>query len=150
MLCDIKNSRQLKNREAVQYQLIKTLKKANLLFSHCIKSSFLITCGDEWQGLLKYTCDYIDILDFFRRKMRHIDFYCGIGIGEISINNFELTVNQLDGPSFHLAREAMKIAKKNNYYVVIIEKKSDLNIVQYLPRNHKIIKSSVYHNNNIK
>ena len=60
MICDIKNSEQLENREEIQYQLIDTLKKANELFSSTIASPFIITLGDEWQGLLKFPCDYLE------------------------------------------------------------------------------------------
>lgn len=120
MICDIKNSKSLHNREAVQYQLIETIKEANERFSGMIASPFLITLGDEWQGLLNYPSDYQAILDFFHHKMENVDFYAGIGVGEVTIHNFELTVNQLDGPSFYKARESIKIAKQKNYHLVFI------------------------------
>jgi hypothetical protein len=121
MICDMKNSKSIKNREEAQNQLIQTLKEVNQMFSKELASSFIITIGDEWQGLLRYPCDYNVILSFFHQRLSNIDFYCGIGIGEISIHNFELTVNQLDGPSFHLARKALKIAKEANHSVVLIQ-----------------------------
>ena len=121
MICDIKNSSQLKNREAIQYKLIETIKNANDNFSAAIASPFLIILGDEWQGLLNYPCDYPAIYDFFKNSMKEIDFYCGIGVGDVTIHNFELTVNQLDGPSFHKARKAVKIAKQNNFSIVYIQ-----------------------------
>lgn len=121
MICDIKNSKALKNREAVQYKLIEAIKEVNSSYSSMIASPFLIILGDEWQGLIKYPGDYKSILEFFRKSMGEIDFYCGIGIGEILINNFELTVNQLDGPSFYKARKAIKIAKQYNYSIVCIQ-----------------------------
>ena len=120
IVCDIKNSKNIKNRESIQYQLIKTIKEANEFFATNIAAPFLIILGDEWQGLLNYPCDYTAILDFFHKKMEGIDFYCGIGIGEVAIHNFELTVNQLDGPSFYKARKAIRVAKQNNYNVVCI------------------------------
>lgn len=121
MICDIKNSKKLKNREAVQYKLIETLKNVNSSFKSYIASPFLITLGDEWQGLLKYPCDYLAILNYFKKNLEEINFYCGIGVGEIAIHNFELTVNQLDGSSFYKARKAIKIAKQHNYSIVYIQ-----------------------------
>lgn len=121
MICDIKNSRQLKDREAVQYKLIEALKEVNLKYRSHIASPFLITLGDEWQGLLNYPCDYLDIFNHFTNKLQGISFYCGIGVGDISIHNFELTVNQLDGPSFYKARKAIKVAKRNSYSIVYIQ-----------------------------
>lgn len=120
LICDLKNSRNLINREEIQYRIIDMLKLANDKFKDIIVSPFLITLGDEWQGLLTYPCDYIEIIDFFFNYLNDIDFYCGIGIGDVSIHNFELTVNQLDGPSFHRAREAVTYAKTNNLPVVIL------------------------------
>lgn len=121
MICDIKNSRHLQNRENVQYLLIEMLKEANTKFSNLIVNPFIITIGDEWQGLLKYPCDYSILIEHFHKILGSIDFYCGIGIGEIAIHNFELTVNQLDGPSFYLARSAIKTAKKYSYSLVLIQ-----------------------------
>lgn len=121
MIFDLKESRAIKNREAVQYKLIDTIKKANSNFQAYLASKFIITLGDEWQGLLKYPCDYYSVIEFFHKNLDDINFYCGLGIGEITIHNFELTVNQLDGPSFHLARKAINIAKENDYSMVLIQ-----------------------------
>ncbi|WP_315110086.1 SatD family protein [Clostridium intestinale] len=121
MVCDLKNSRTLSNRDEIQYILIDTLKKCNLTFKPYIVSPFIITLGDEWQGLLKENTPYLDIINFFKSELPdYIDFYTGLGIGDISINNYELTVNQLDGPSFHLARKAIKYAKKNQCSLAIL------------------------------
>ncbi len=120
IICDIKSSRKLKNREEVQYKIIDMLKKANTNFKDIIVSPFLITTGDEWQGLLKYPCDCKKLINFFNKFIPDIHFYTGIGIGDIYIHNFELTVNQLDGPSFYRARESLKYAKKHNIPLVIL------------------------------
>lgn len=121
MICDIKNSKQLRNRETVQYRLIETLKNANESFAPSIASPFLIILGDEWQGLLNFPCDYLAVLNYFRKSMEDVDFYCGLGVGEVAIHNFELTVNQLDGPSFYKARRAIRLAKQHDYSIVYIE-----------------------------
>lgn len=121
IICDLKDSSILENREDVQYKLIDMLKDTNIRFSSCIASSFVITIGDEWEGLISYPCDYAPILEYFHATLGSIDFYCGIGIGPISIHNFELTVNQLDGPSFHKARRAVRLAKRFNYSIITIQ-----------------------------
>lgn len=121
MVFDLKNSKQLQNREYIQYKLIDALKEVNEEYSNIIVSNFIITLGDEWQGLLKYPCHYQKIIDFFEKKLNPLDIYCGIGIGSISIHNFELTVNQLDGPAFYLAREAITNAKQKNLSLVILK-----------------------------
>lgn len=122
MVFDIKNSRKIKNRELIQNELITTIKLCNEQFNDIIASPFLIILGDEWQGLLKAHSDYKKVIAFFKEHLpEEILFYTGIGIGEIAINNLELTVNQLDGPSFYLAREAITYAKKKNHMLVVLE-----------------------------
>lgn len=122
MICDIKNSRSLNNRLEVQLQLIDVLKKCNEKFKDFIISPFIITIGDEWQGLLsEYTCCN-DIIDFFKENLSdNIKFYTAIGYGKVSITNFELTVNQLDGEAFYLARKAIQYCKKHNLDLVALK-----------------------------
>lgn len=120
IVCDIKESRKIENREEVQYQIIDMLKEVNEQFKDIIASPFLITLGDEWQGLLKYPCDYKSIIKFFKKTIPNVQFYTGIGIGDVFIHNFELTVNQLDGPSFYRAREAVQFAKEQKLPMVIL------------------------------
>ncbi|QAA33094.1 SatD family protein [Clostridium manihotivorum] len=121
LIFDLKDSRNIENRDELQKMLINSIKTCNELFANIIASPFLITLGDEWEGLLFENSDYSKIINFFRDALpENIDFYTGVGIGAVSIHNFELTVNQLDGPSFHLARKAVKYAKKNNCSVSIL------------------------------
>lgn len=120
LICDIKESRKLKNREDIQYKILDMLKEANELFKSDIVSPFLITIGDEWEGLLKHPCDYRKIISFFNSHLSDVQFYSGIGIGDISIHNLRLPVNQLDGPTFHRARQAIKYAKLNDLPIVVL------------------------------
>lgn len=121
LIFDIQNSRQLPNREEVQYLLIDTIRRCNAEYKEMLEADFLITIGDEWEGLLKPNADYSKIIRFYRDNLpAYLSFYTGVGIGKVSILNHELTVNQLDGPSFYLAREAIEYAKNKNHKVVVI------------------------------
>lgn len=121
MIFDIKNSRHYPDRALLQYTLIDAIKRCNLQFEELLAAPFLITLGDEWQGLLKPYANYNCIIDFFKLNLpQDISFYTGIGIGPIAISNFELTVNQLDGPAFYLAREALCYAKEKKHTLVIL------------------------------
>lgn len=121
MVCDIKSSKTIKDREQLQFKIIEMLKETNKLFHTEIASPFIITLGDEWQGLLHEKADYEKYIDYFKGCLKEVEFYCGIGIGEISIHNYELTVNQLDGPAFYMARKAIGLAKANKYSLVLIK-----------------------------
>lgn len=121
MLFDIKNSRHYPNRTLLQYTLIDALKLCNTQFQEILAAPFLITVGDEWQGLLKPHSNYEPIINFFKLNLpQDVSFYTGVGIGPIAISNFELTVNQLDGPAFYLAREALNYAKRKKYALVVL------------------------------
>lgn len=114
VICDIKDSKYIQNRKEVQYLIIDMLKEANKLFSDIIVCPFAITAGDEWEGLLFLGCNYENLLNFFGETLGNIKFYCGIGKGEITIDDFSLPANQLDGPAFYLARKAITLAKKSD------------------------------------
>lgn len=121
MVFDIKDSRHYPNRALLQYTLIDLLKQCNTQFNDILASPFIIILGDEWQGLLKPNSDYKSIIQFFNSNLpQDLSFYIGIGIGPIAISNFELTVNQLDGPAFYLAREALTYAKRKKHQLVVL------------------------------
>lgn len=121
MIFDLKDSRKLANRNEVQILLINALKKCNEDFKNLIICPFIITLGDEWQGLLESDCNYLEIINFFHKTLPHyLNFYVGIGIGEVTVYNFELTVNQLDGPSYYLAREAINYCKNHKHALVML------------------------------
>jgi len=76
--------------------------------------------GDEWQGLLTFHGDYRPLLDFFRERLPGLEFYTGIGVGGVTVHDFKLAVNQLDGPAFHKARTAIDTAKRGKFSLVYI------------------------------
>lgn len=120
LIFDIKNSRGLKERYSIQLKILNSIKLANEKFNTIIISPFMFTTGDEWEGLLTHPCDYFQIIAFFKRTIPEVDIYCGVGIGELSISDFTLTVNQLDGPVFHRAREALNYSKAENIPLTLI------------------------------
>ncbi len=120
MICDLKDSRRLRDRDAIQHRLIRVLKEANERFGSILAAPFLVTVGDEWQGLLVHPSDYQAVLDFFRAGLAGPDFYAGLGVGGVTVHDLELTVNQLDGPAFHKARAALDLAKRRRYSLVYI------------------------------
>lgn len=120
MTCDLIGSRQLHNRQEAQYHLISVLAKVNQKFKGMIQSPFAITRGDEWQGLLKYPSMYMEVIKYLEKELAPLGFYTGIGIGEISYEDPNLSVNQLDGPAFYLARDALNYAKEHQKPLVVV------------------------------
>lgn len=112
LIFDIVASKTIEDRENFQYLLINIINDCNKLYKASIASAFQITSGDEWEGLLFYSSKEDDIINYFYNSLpTKINFYVGFGIGDLTIKNLKLPVNQLDGSVFHNARSNLILAK---------------------------------------
>ncbi|MDF1496073.1 SatD family protein [Caproiciproducens sp. CPB-2] len=102
---DIKNSKQLENRRAVQIRLKEVLDAINHEYRDNIASKFMITLGDEFQGLLKAGSSAIFIIDKIEREMHPIQLRFGIGVGEITTDINSNMPLGADGPAYYNARK---------------------------------------------
>lgn len=110
--CDLKKSREMENRKEIQESLKSILSNINEKYKRDILANFMITLGDEFQGVLKNPGNCYDVyLDLWYELPA--EFYCGIGIGEIETAISEKP-NEMDGSAFHRSREALKEAKISN------------------------------------
>lgn len=69
IIADIIDSRSIKKRSIVQKQLEKLLDQINTTYQHAIASRFIITLGDEFQGVLTSGSVVMRILDKIQREM---------------------------------------------------------------------------------
>ncbi len=76
---DIKDSRKISNRSEVQKKLNSILDEINIEYDADISSKFIITLGDEFQGLLCNGVNAIDIISEIERKMHPIQIRVGVG-----------------------------------------------------------------------
>jgi hypothetical protein len=110
---DIKESKKIENRNEVQEQLKKVLKDINEIYASDISSKFLITLGDEFQGLLCNGTSTMQIIFEIEKKMYPIKLRFGVGVGAITTEiNSELPIGA-DGPGYYKAREAIQYLKEN-------------------------------------
>lgn len=110
---DIKNSRKLKDRYQVQEQLERLLNEINLEFDSYIAAKFLVTLGDEFQGLLHSTKPIIRIIEKIMLGMHPVKIRFGIGFGEISTKiNPEMALGA-DGTAYYHARRMIDELKKS-------------------------------------
>ena len=115
LIFDIKSSKKIENRTSFQHKLLKIIKQCNKIFKDYIISDFKITTGDEWEGLLSITAPEERIINFFYENLHSlVEFYVGIGHGNISVYDLTLPVNELDGTAFHAARNSLNKAKFTN------------------------------------
>lgn len=112
LIADIVSSRSLAgpDRNALQEKLSNLLAELDQRYSSTILSGFVITAGDEFQALLSKAQDLPSIIWDLERSLRPIDLRIGIGCGTLDtpLRNPALG---MDGPAWHLARDALNFAK---------------------------------------
>ncbi len=128
VIADIIGSKQISDRNSVQKHLEQVLDQINLTYRYAIASQFIITLGDEFQGVLHEGSVTLKVIDRIQREMHPIKFRFGIGVGSISIRLQSDTSLGSDGTAFHLARalieevralESRKAEAKTNMLITI-------------------------------
>ena len=114
---DIKNSKEIDNRYEVQNKLKKILDDINLKYKADIKANFLITLGDEFQGLLNSPAFALEIVKYTQRELYPVKLRFGIGIGEISTEINQKAAIGADGPAFYAAREMINFLKNEEKHL---------------------------------
>ena len=107
---DVVKSRELPDRSRFQQQLRSSIGRVNEEFSSSIASNFVLTIGDEFQGLLKRVDNIPQMLAVIRSGIHPIEQRVGIGIGSLD-TALEPEAIGMDGPCFHRARDAIELAK---------------------------------------
>ena len=114
---DIIGSKALENRSEVQEKLNAILRTINTEYEKNIAANFVITLGDEFQGLLINPVSLLEIIQKIKLYMYPVKIRFGIGIGDIYTEiNREMAIGA-DGPAYHNARamvEKLKSISKSN------------------------------------
>lgn len=109
---DIRESKKIHDRNDVQMRLKNVLEVINDKYNAEVSAKFMITLGDEFQGLLWNGTKVLDIIEEIQREMYPVQIRFGIGVGEITTNiNAEMAIGA-DGPGYYKAREALEFLKK--------------------------------------
>ena len=109
---DIKDSRHLENRKEVQVHLQEILDRLNEKYKDHIVSRFLITLGDEFQGLLSGGEHILDMVNEIRMEMYPVRLRFGIGFGQITTDIKSEMALGADGPGYYRTREAIELLKE--------------------------------------
>ena len=115
---DLRRSREDRERLRTQTLLERALKEVNATFAGNLSSRFIITLGDEFQGLLRMPSGIFDVIREIDRILEGLPLRYGLGWGALSTDLREQALG-MDGPCFHRAREAMGIAKQKGESVVV-------------------------------
>ncbi|MBI2428370.1 MAG: hypothetical protein HYV29_06165 [Ignavibacteriales bacterium] len=115
---DINKSRALERRGAVQKKFEAAIDTINKEYKDEIASKFLITIGDEFQGILKSPAESHRLVRSFQELMNGISFAFGIGVGTLSTELNPVSAIGMDGECFHHARSALQAAKSGGQEVL--------------------------------
>ncbi len=110
---DIRQSRQLPQRQQLQQRLLTALDQVNRQYQTELLAPFAITLGDEWQGVLRNLCQSFEIAAFFIEQFYPNTIAIGIGEGAIDTELRQRSV-EMDGPVFHRSRQALDLAKEED------------------------------------
>ncbi|MFA9463903.1 MAG: SatD family protein [Velocimicrobium sp.] len=110
---DMKESKSIKDRNQIQEKLKTTLNEINGKYRNDISAKFIITLGDEFQGLLSSGANTMKIISEIERRMYPVKIRFGVGIGEITTDiNHDMAIGA-DGPGYYKARDAIEYLKEN-------------------------------------
>lgn len=108
---DIVNSRQVPDRARLQTIARRVLARVNRQYRAHVASRFIMTVGDEFQGLLSGTAELDQLLACIRAELNPVEVRFGIGIGNLETKLLPSAIG-MDGPCFHRARSALQRAAK--------------------------------------
>lgn len=121
---DVVKSREMQDRGEFQKRLKDGIIRVNEEFSPYIASHFVLTIGDEFQGLLKNVERILQLLAILRSEIHPIEQRIGLGIGGLD-TELEQVALGMDGPCFHRARDAIERAKASQTYIEVETGSSD-------------------------
>jgi hypothetical protein len=110
IIADVIGSRQATDRPALQHSLRGAIAKVNTEYAQQIASRFLLTIGDEFQGLLHSPKHLDRILSTMRAALTPHELRFGVGFGRLDTELQPQAIG-MDGPCLHRARTALDRAK---------------------------------------
>ncbi len=115
---DIRKSRRAPERAGLQTLLEDGLVKVNERFEGELAAGFVVTLGDEFQGLLLRPGALLDVLVAVDEALNGAAVRYGLGWGTLSTAIREQALG-MDGPCFHLAREALAAGKRDDRWATV-------------------------------
>jgi hypothetical protein len=118
LIGDIKRSRGVTERAALQRAMESSIGAANARFSGDTAADFALTLGDEFQGLLRKPDAVVDVIRTIDASLEGARVRYGVGWGELSTDLKDVAF-RMDGPCFHRAREALLDGKREDRWVTV-------------------------------
>jgi len=118
IIADVRGSRKMARDERYEGQLFlkSTIIQVNEKFAAEIEAPFMITRGDEFQGVVKNLQNAFIAMLEFERLLFPLQLRYGIGRGSIQKLGSDIPI-EMDGPAFHRANEALNRVKKKKCFI---------------------------------
>jgi|Deesub1362A_J573_1020465.scaffolds.fasta_scaffold03128_3 uncharacterized protein YukE len=108
---DVVASRAASDRARLQARLQAGLEQVNAAFTGQLASTFVLTVGDEFQGLLRDASGLSRLLAQVSAALHPVEVRFGLGIGPLDTPLRPRALG-MDGPCFHRARAAVQRAEE--------------------------------------
>jgi len=114
LIADMVRSRELtrSQRSAAQASFSRFIAGLNKKYRRAIVARFVVTLGDEFQGLLSDARVLPDVLWDMHYEFQTRSLRVGVGFGAIDTPIGRDAIN-IDGPALHQARHAIEVARKH-------------------------------------
>jgi hypothetical protein len=118
IIADVRGSRKMAQDERYEGQLFlkSGIIQVNEKFSDVIEAPFMITRGDEFQGVLHDMQNAFIAMLEFERLLFPLQLRYGIGRGIIHKMGSKIPI-EMDGPAFHAANNALNDVKKKKHFM---------------------------------
>ncbi|MDR7400641.1 MAG: SatD family protein [Armatimonadota bacterium] len=116
---DLVVSRDLPDRREWQGRLRDLVDRLNTWHQSDLAAPFMITLGDEIQGLIRDPRRFPPVVATVHSTIRPDRITVGVGIGPIATAP-AVRVTEMDGPAFVRAREAVEFGKEAGREVVVV------------------------------
>lgn len=127
LIGDIRGSRELEDRNEAQMEFKQVVDSLNHdIPTDSIASRFTVTTGDEFQVLLRGAFDAIEAAVLASDRFHPARLRFGIGRGELDTAVNPNQAIGMDGPCFHRAREAVKLAREDEAWLRVSGWSKDL------------------------
>lgn len=112
---DMVKSKKIPDRGDVQEKFLKVAEDLNSRFSESFESRFVVTHGDEAQGLIKPTAadSVIEIIEALVEGIAPVQLRFGLGFGTLSTRLQEVSIG-MDGEAWQKAKSAIEEARHSH------------------------------------
>ncbi len=118
LIGDLIASRELEDRAAAQERVVAALGGVNDGWKDELAARFVVTLGDEFQGLLVRADHAFDVVATLERVLGGVRARYGVGVGELA-TPLQPDAIGMDGPCFHRAREAVERGKRDDRWITV-------------------------------